>query len=93
VPASMASLLSPDTEVICIVRSKTNPGQSGQVVVFDRPPRDLLHCLATRMGSPQRAVPTVVQASGQSPAVASRSPRDTAPGESRGATARAQSLR
>lgn len=47
-PSAQLAIDSPggDTEIICIVRSRNNPQGSEQLLVFDRPSRELLDRLA-----------------------------------------------
>jgi thiol-disulfide isomerase/thioredoxin len=49
-PASGAIESNSDTEVICIVRSRTNPQGSEKLLVFERPSRELLDRLAAESG-------------------------------------------
>ena len=53
-----------DTEIICVIRSKTNPNAPSEVLVVDRPPRELVDRLAkesqSRPGSDRD--PVVLQA-------------------------------
>lgn len=82
---------SDDTEVICIVRSKSNPRRNAQVIIFDRPPDDLLNRLAMESGRRPAAEPIVVEASGPDASIASRPPRRSSRGPHDDSVVRAQS--
>ncbi len=76
-PASLASWLAQagdDTEVICIVRSKSDPHDTGTLMVFDRPSRQLLDYLVANQG-PRQPEPHHI-ASDPPPPAASHSPPD-----------------
>jgi hypothetical protein len=65
-----------DTEVICIVRSRTNPNSRSEVLVVDRPARDLLDRLARESQGRVPRDPVVLQASrSDSPLGVSAPPR------------------
>jgi len=51
-PADFASAVDADTEVICIVRSRSNPQGGNKVYVLDRPSADLIQRLAMESNAP-----------------------------------------
>ncbi len=67
--------ISDDTEVICIVRSKSNPQERPQVIFLDRPPRDLLNRLAMESRSMRNVEPVVLDTSPADASIATRPPR------------------
>ncbi len=66
-----------DTEIICIVRSKTNPNSRNEVWVVDRPPRELLDRLAKESKSTSRngRDPVVLQAARSDSPLGSAAPQ------------------
>ncbi len=48
---SMPHMMSSDTELILIVRSKSKPDQQGEVLFIDRPSRGLLDAIAAQRGA------------------------------------------
>lgn len=74
--------MSADTEIICILRSKSNPQAQPKVIFFDRPPQDLLNRLAEQPLSDRTIRPLLVDAEPDS-SVATRPPRRSF-GEPRG---------
>jgi len=81
-----------DTEVICIVRSKSNPRGNAQVIIFDRPTKDLLNRLAMESGRQPGSDPIVVEASAPDASIASRPPRRSPQGRHEDPVVRAQSM-
>ena len=59
----VAAALADDTEVICIVRSRSNPSARSEVLVVDRPARDLLDRLTRDSQGRGQRDPVVLQAS------------------------------
>lgn len=82
-PPATALATTDDTEVICIVRSRTNPQQGEQLVVIDRPSRDLLQRLSTESRGAalarQAALPASSAGTRTSPAVRAGLPGLSAP--------------
>jgi len=68
---------SNDTEIICIVRSKSNPQARPEVIFLDQPPRDLLNRLATESRSPRTVEPVVLEASASNASIATRPARNS----------------
>lgn len=66
-----------DTEIICIVRSKSNPSAKGQVLVIDRASQQLMQQLAAASLDPTAAADLALQADLRSSAVAA--PRNMGP--------------
>lgn len=74
-----------DTEVICILRSKSNPQERPQVIFLDRPPQELLNRLAMESRSSHAMEPVVLDASPADASIATRPPRRSF-GDHRGET-------
>jgi hypothetical protein len=90
VPGSLAAIL-PDqgnAEVICIVRSKDDPNSPGQLIIIDRPTRELLEFLAAQHTS--RGSQTTVLEAAQTP-VSVATGLDRSNSSSRGPVLRGQS--
>ena len=66
-----------DTEIICIVRSKSNPSAKGQVLVIDRASQQLMQQLAAASLDPTAAADLALQADLRSSAVPA--PRNLGP--------------
>lgn len=81
-----------DTEIICIVRSKSNPNSRNEVWVVDRPPRELLDRLAKESNSPSRAErdPVVLQAARNDSAIGGTAPQRWSDNGHRGPIVRGQ---
>jgi thiol-disulfide isomerase/thioredoxin len=90
VPDMLAAILPSDgnAEVICIVRSKDDPNSPGQLIVIDRPTRELLDFLAAQH-NPRGPQTTVLEADQSPAAIATRPDRSNS--SSRGPVLRAQS--
>ncbi len=91
-PGNRVRQPSDDTEIICIVRSKSNPRGDHRVIIFDRPTKDLLDRLAMESSRQPGIDPIVVEASGPDASIASRPPRRSSQGQYNGPVVRAQSM-
>ncbi len=91
VPDALAAMLGgvdENTEVICIIRSKDDPDSQGQLIVFDRPTRELLDFLAEQHRTRQSRT-TVLESSQPAESLAELPDRSNS--SSRGPVLRGQS--
>jgi thiol-disulfide isomerase/thioredoxin len=83
---------SDDTEIICIVRSKSNPRGTARFYFFDRPTKDLLDRLAIESGRQVSPDPIVLETSGPDASIASRPSPRSPQGQYGDPVVRAQSM-
>lgn len=83
--------MSDDTEIICIIRSKSNPQARPEVIFLDRPPRDLLNRLAMEPQNARTVEPVVLETYPSNASVATRPPRSSFGDHRGGPVVRAQS--